>query len=74
MRFRGASRRPDPVARAAATAGHCGYAACNLLGMFAVTPPVEPMLAKLAEELPAGAFWFEPKWDGFRAIVFRSAA
>jgi ATP-dependent DNA ligase len=29
------------------------------------------MLAKLAEELPAGAFLYEPKWDGFRAIVFR---
>src|SRR5215203_1028900 len=39
---------------------------------FAITPPVEPMLAKLAEALPdAGAFLFEPKWDGFRAIVFR---
>ena len=30
------------------------------------------MLAKLATELPAGDGWlFEPKWDGFRAIVFR---
>src|SRR5262245_9448321 len=37
-----------------------------------VKPPIEPMLAKLAEELPAGeGFLFEPKWDGFRAIVFR---
>ena len=35
-------------------------------------PPIEPMLAKLAEELPAGdGFLFEPKWDGFRSIVFR---
>jgi len=35
-------------------------------------PPIEPMLAKLANELPEGAAWlFEPKWDGFRAIVFR---
>ena len=35
-------------------------------------PPVEPMLAKLAEALPNGSGWlFEPKWDGFRAIVFR---
>jgi ATP-dependent DNA ligase len=35
-------------------------------------PPIEPMLAKLAHELPEGAAWlFEPKWDGFRAIVFR---
>jgi ATP-dependent DNA ligase len=39
---------------------------------LAVKPPVEPMLAKVAEELPAeGAFLYEPKWDGFRAIVFR---
>jgi ATP-dependent DNA ligase len=38
---------------------------------FPIAPPVEPMLAKLAEELPAGDFLYEPKWDGFRAIVFR---
>jgi len=39
---------------------------------FAVAPPVEPMLAKLADELPAGGgFLYEPKWDGFRAIIFR---
>src|SRR5512144_1675160 len=37
-----------------------------------VAPPVEPMLAKLATELPGSSnFLFEPKWDGFRAIVFR---
>jgi ATP-dependent DNA ligase len=42
-------------------------------GSFAITPPVEPMLAKLADDLPEGpGFLFEPKWDGFRAIVFRS--
>jgi ATP-dependent DNA ligase len=29
------------------------------------------MLAKLADELPVGAYLYEPKWDGFRAIVFR---
>src|SRR5712692_7868448 len=39
---------------------------------FAVAPPIEPMLAKLADELPTdGAFLYEPKWDGFRAIIFR---
>ncbi len=39
---------------------------------FPIDPPVEPMLAKLAEKLPAdGAVLYEPKWDGFRAIVFR---
>ena len=44
----------------------------SLPAVFAIAPPVEPMLAKLADELPAGgAFLYEPKWDGFRAIVFR---
>jgi len=39
---------------------------------FPITPPIEPMLAKLATALPAdGDYLFEPKWDGFRAIVFR---
>jgi len=38
-----------------------------------VRPPVEPMLAKLADDLPIGDFLYEPKWDGFRALVFRSA-
>jgi ATP-dependent DNA ligase len=33
-------------------------------------PPVSPMLAKVAREIPAGMF-YEPKWDGFRSIVFR---
>jgi ATP-dependent DNA ligase len=36
-----------------------------------VMPPVAPMLAKPVAELPDGAFSFEPKWDGFRTIVFR---
>jgi ATP-dependent DNA ligase len=40
---------------------------------FAIAPPVEPMLAKLAEVVPEGDFLFEPKWDGFRALVFRGA-
>jgi ATP-dependent DNA ligase len=38
---------------------------------FSIAPPIEPMLSKVAEEIPAGPFLFEPKWDGFRAIVFR---
>jgi len=39
---------------------------------FAIDPPIEPMLAKLADAIPAGEGWlYEPKWDGFRAIVFR---
>jgi ATP-dependent DNA ligase len=36
--------------------------------------PIKPMLAKIAEALPVEpGFLFEPKWDGFRAIVFRTA-
>jgi len=37
-------------------------------------PPVAPMLAKPVDEIPTGAFSFEPKWDGFRSIVFRHGA
>jgi ATP-dependent DNA ligase len=38
-----------------------------------VRPPIEPMLAKLVDDIPDGRFLFEPKWDGFRSIVFRGA-
>ncbi|WP_242344157.1 ATP-dependent DNA ligase [Anaeromyxobacter terrae] len=39
---------------------------------YPIAPPVEPMLAKLADDVPEGDGWlFEPKWDGFRALVFR---
>ena len=42
---------------------------------FPIAPPIEPMLAKLADALPDGEhFLYEPKWDGFRAIVFRGAS
>ncbi|MGH3118920.1 MAG: ATP-dependent DNA ligase [Gaiellales bacterium] len=36
-----------------------------------VMPPVKPMLAKSVAEIPKGDLSFEPKWDGFRSIVFR---
>jgi ATP-dependent DNA ligase len=37
-----------------------------------VNPPLLPMLAKRVDQLPTGEHWtFEPKWDGFRALVFR---
>jgi ATP-dependent DNA ligase len=37
-----------------------------------LNPPVLPMLAKRVGQLPEGKTWiFEPKWDGFRALVFR---
>lgn len=34
-------------------------------------PPIKPMLAKPSAELPEGDVSYEPKWDGFRCIVFR---
>jgi ATP-dependent DNA ligase len=39
-----------------------------------VMPPVPPMLAKPVKHIPGGAMSFEPKWDGFRSIVFRDSA
>ena len=37
-----------------------------------LAPPIEPMLAKLSDAIPEGDGWlFEPKWDGFRALVFK---
>jgi ATP-dependent DNA ligase len=39
-----------------------------------ITPPYPPMEAKRVEKIPAGDIWqFEPKWDGFRAIIFKTA-
>ncbi len=37
-------------------------------------PPVAPMLAKSVKDIPDGALSYEPKWDGFRSIVFRDGA
>src|SRR5688572_26510361 len=37
-----------------------------------LSPPLSPMLAKLSDSVPDGDEWsYEPKWDGFRGIVFR---
>jgi len=38
-----------------------------------VQPPLEPMEAATAEEIPVGWEWqYEPKWDGFRCLIFRN--
>ena len=40
---------------------------------LAFDPPLEPMLARAAADIPRDGSWlYEPKWDGFRAIVFRN--
>lgn len=37
-----------------------------------VLPPLPPMDALAVDELPVGNDWqYEPKWDGFRCLVFR---
>jgi ATP-dependent DNA ligase len=36
-----------------------------------IQPPLEPMLGRLVRELPTGDYIYEPKWDGFRCLVFR---
>jgi ATP-dependent DNA ligase len=36
-----------------------------------IMPPVAPMLAKSVSEIPTGNLSYEPKWDGFRSIIFR---
>lgn len=42
-----------------------------------VMPPTAPMLGKAVDSLPAaevGDFWFEPKWDGYRTLIFRDGS
>jgi ATP-dependent DNA ligase len=40
-----------------------------------VAPPLEPMLAKAESAIPREGDWlYEPKWDGFRALIFRDGA
>ncbi|HEX4354466.1 MAG TPA: hypothetical protein VHZ95_16160, partial [Polyangiales bacterium] len=39
---------------------------------FPIAPPIEPMLAKSVETVPSGPYLYEPKWDGFRALIFRN--
>jgi ATP-dependent DNA ligase len=53
-----AAKKPEPV--------------IPVLAGLPFQPPVEPMLSKVAEAVPdGGGFLYEPKWDGFRALVFR---
>src|SRR6201993_4538760 len=54
-------------------AGKQRHARCTMEDVdLPVNPPLLPMLAKRVDELPAGdEYIFEPKGDGFRALVFR---
>ena len=63
-----ATRKPSTRKPAAAPVP----AADTPASVFSIQPPIGPMLAKLADALPQeGSFLYEPKWDGFRAIVFK---
>lgn len=40
--------------------------------VLAIKPPFPPMEALSVDEIPVGDEWqYEPKWDGFRCLVFR---
>ena len=73
----GLRRTPRRLAVAAANAcltraGMLPWMTARAFPRLPFEPPLEPMLAKPAHELPSDDGWlFEPKWDGFRAIVFR---
>ncbi len=42
---------------------------------LALHPPFPPMEALSVDEVPTGPAWqYEPKWDGFRCLVFRDGA
>ncbi|MCY4068643.1 MAG: ATP-dependent DNA ligase [Acidimicrobiaceae bacterium] len=58
---------PDSRTRKPATPGGLSIEGVDL----PVMPPLKPMLAKATDEVPVGDFAYEPKWDGFRCIVFR---
>jgi ATP-dependent DNA ligase len=63
-RFKTEGRDPDSKTQMAATIS-CGV-------QLPVNPPVLPMLAKRVDQLPVVGDWiFEPKWDGFRSLLFR---
>src|SRR5438128_6015749 len=61
------------VRSAARSGASCtGLAKPETLVRLPFDPPLQPMLSSAADELPSGDGWlFEPKWDGFRTLVFR---
>jgi len=64
-----------PAATQAGQRGRLDVAGSKMGAMhLPVMPPVSPMLAKSVSAIPGGAMSYEPKWDGFRSIVFRDGA
>src|SRR6476646_6552881 len=69
VRIRNRPGSPDP---AIATLRRVTVAGYSVAIDLPVNPPVLPMLAKRVSELPPGEGWiYEPKWDGFRTLIFR---
>jgi len=69
-------RAPAPsTSTSTSTAKASAVAAAPAPAGDALPAPIEPMLAKAVDSLPTeGGYLYEPKWDGFRAIVFRPGA
>jgi ATP-dependent DNA ligase len=65
----GSLRSPDPQSQSVDQLRWVTMASMQL----PVMPPVAPMLSKAVPSIPEGAFIYEPKWDGFRSILFRDA-
>ena len=64
------STKPDRVTEAAIPAEQLDAPFPKL--SLATKPPFPPMEAKLVDEIPSGPRWqYEPKWDGFRCLVFK---
>ncbi len=65
------SKRPDDIAKGAVPPDELKAPFPKL--DLPIRPPLPPMEAKLAPELPTGPGWlYEPKWDGFRCLAFRN--
>jgi ATP-dependent DNA ligase len=70
LRDLSATRHPAMAAQRTGT-GLVAARRCNTEPMkLPVMPPVAPMLAKSVPTIPPGAS-YEPKWDGFRSLIFR---
>jgi ATP-dependent DNA ligase len=72
MASRGSRRVQRDVTAGAVPAGEVGAGVFPPIDL-PIRPPYPAMEAQSATELPAGGGWlYEPKWDGFRSLVFRS--
>jgi ATP-dependent DNA ligase len=53
--------------------GRCNGDSASISMNLSIHPPLPPMEALSVDNIPIGANWqYEPKWDGFRCIIFRN--